>query len=185
MNKDDRTRSICVYLGSRPGKSSFFAEKARELGRWIGESGFRLVYGGSRIGLMGVLAASAMDAGAKVTGVEPQFFVDSVLQMEGLDELIVTKDMSERKAKLIELSDAFIAFPGGTGTLEEISEIMSAVSLGLTDKPCILYDLDGFYDLLEAQLDRMVDEEFVTLENRAKIRFCRSLQEIGEVLRRL
>ncbi len=182
MSKDIGTRSICVYLGSRPGKSSFFAEKARELGRWIGENGFRLVYGGSRIGLMGVLAKSALDAGAKVTGVEPQFFVDDVLQMEGLDELVVTKDMSERKAKLIELSDAFIAFPGGTGTLEEISEIMSAVSLGLTDKPCILYDLSGFYEFLEAQLDHMVEEGFVSPEDRVKIRFCRTLREIEEVL---
>ena len=101
---------------------------------------------------MGQLAQSTLDAGGTVTGVEPQFFVQQELQHDGLTELIVTKDMTERKTKMIELGDAFIAFPGGTGTLEEIAEVMSKVSLGQLDAPCILYDLNGYYDSLKALL---------------------------------
>jgi len=175
--------TISVYLGANPGKDPLYAEKVRELGRWIGERGSRLVYGGSRIGLMGMLAESALEAGAHVTGVEPQFFIDSVLQMDSLDELIVTETMAERKAKIIELSDVFIAFPGGTGTLEEISEIMSAVSLNLIDAVCIVYNLNGYYDHLEALLDHMTEQELVHPENRKKIHFCRDLEEIEAVIR--
>ena len=108
-----------------------------ELGRWVGESGNALVYGGSRSGLMGRLAHSVLTAGGEVTGVEPQFFIDSEVQYDGLTRLIVTQDMTERKTRMIELGDAFIAFPGGTGTLEEIAEVMSKVSLGHLDAPCI------------------------------------------------
>ena len=95
---------------------------------------------------MGEIAESTLNAGGKVTGVEPEFFVQGELQYEGLTELIVTKDMTERKTKMIELGDAFIAFPGGVGTLEEVSEIMSKISLGQLHAPCIYYNLDGYYD---------------------------------------
>lgn len=125
--------NITVYLGANAGNDPALAEAVRELGSWIGANGHRLVYGGSRSGLMGQLAQSALDAGGTVTGVEPQFFVQQELQHDGLTELIVTKDMTERKTKMIELGDAFIAFPGGTGTLEEIAEVMSKVSLGQLD----------------------------------------------------
>ena len=173
---------ISVYLGANPGRNPLYAEKVRELGRWIGESGYDLVYGGSKIGLMGMLAEAALEAGAYVIGVEPQFFIDSVLQLETLDELIVTQTMSERKAKIIELADVFIAFPGGTGTLEEISEIMSAVSLNLIRGVCIIYNLNGYYDHLEALLDHMVEEGLVHPENRKKIHFCKNLAEIGKMI---
>ena len=113
-------------------------QAVQELGRWIGESGNALVYGGSRCGLMGEIAESTLNAGGKVTGVEPEFFVQGELQHEGLTELIVTKDMTERKTKMIALGDAFIAFPGGTGTLEEIAEVMSKVSLRHLDAPCMI-----------------------------------------------
>ena len=113
MKKKSRdVQTISVYLGASPGKNPLYAEKVKELGCWIGKNGFDLVYGGSKIGLMGMLAESALEAGAYVTGVEPQFFIDSVLQLDKLDELIVTKTMAERKAKIIELADIFIAFPG-------------------------------------------------------------------------
>ena len=120
--------NITVYLGANAGNDPALAEAVRELGSWIGANGHRLVYGGSRSGLMGQLAQSALDAGGTVTGVEPQFFVQQELQHDGLTELIVTKDMTERKTKMIELGDAFIAFPGGTGTLEEIAEAGSSSS---------------------------------------------------------
>ena len=130
--------NITVYLGSTEGRAPDLKHAVQELGTWIGESGNSLVYGGSRTGLMGLLAKSVLDAGGRVTGVEPQFFIDEDLQYEGLTELIVTEDMAERKAKMIQLGDAFIAFPGGTGTLEEITEIMSKRSLRQLDAPCIL-----------------------------------------------
>jgi len=120
---------ITVYLGASEGNDPALKTAVQELGRWIGQSGNALVYGGSRSGLMGLLADSVLAAGGQVTGVEPRFFVEQELQHNGLTELIVTENMAQRKAKMIELGDAFVAFPGGTGTLEEIAEVMSMVSL--------------------------------------------------------
>ena len=148
-----------------------------------GANGHRLVYGGSRSGLMGQLAQSALDAGGTVTGVEPQFFVQQELQHDGLTELIVTKDMTERKTKMIELGDAFIAFPGGTGTLEEISEIMSKVSLKQLAAPCILYNLNGYYDHLKALLAHMIDMGLSTPERQEGIYFADNLDEIRTILK--
>ena len=115
--------NITVYLGAFPGNDPSFELAVKELGTWIGKSHNALIYGGSKSGLMGLIAESTLLAGGEVIGVEPQFFIDSELQHDGLTRLIVTQDMEERKAKMIELGDAFIAFPGGTGTLEEIAEI--------------------------------------------------------------
>ena len=117
------------------------AGAAAELGSWIAEGGDTLIYGGSKSGLMGVLAESALKKGGRVIGIEPQIFVDAGYVYDEISELIVTKNMTERKTGMIELGDAFIAFPGGTGTLEEISEVMSLVSLRWLDAPCILYNL--------------------------------------------
>ena len=128
--------NITVYLGANAGNDPALAQATAELGRWIGAGGNTLVYGGSASGLMVVLAKSA---GGKAIGVEPQFFIDEGYEFDGLTELIVTRDMSERKAKMIELGEAFIALPGGTGTLEEITEVMSKVSLRHLSAPCILY----------------------------------------------
>ena len=175
--------NIVVYLGARPGKNPLFREKARELGAWIAGQGHRLVYGGSAIGLMGELADAALSAGGEVTGVEPRFFVDAVLQHQGVQDLIVVETMQERKQKMISLGDAFIAFPGGTGTLEEISEIISMTCLGLTDKPCIIYNIDGYYNILADYLDQMVAEGFMTPENRRKILFAGGTAELESILR--
>ena len=149
--------NITVYLGANAGNDPALAQATAELGRWIGESGNTLVYGGSESGLMGVLAKSVLGAGGKAIGVEPQFFIDEGYEFDGLTELIVTRDMSERKAKMIELGEAFIALPGGTGTLEEITEVMSKVSLRHLSAPCILYDLNGYYEPLRALLRGMID----------------------------
>ena len=176
--------NITVYLGANAGNDPALAEAVRELGSWIGANGHRLVYGGSRSGLMGQLAQSALDAGGTVTGVEPQFFVQQELQHDGLTELIVTKDMTERKTKMIELGDAFIAFPGGTGTLEEITEVMSKVSLGHLDAPCILYDLDGYYAGLKALLAHMVEMGLSSSERQSGIYFAKNLDEIKSILKR-
>ena len=174
--------NITVYLGSGEGKDPALRAAARELGAWIGESGHALVYGGSKSGLMGELAESTLLAGGEVTGVEPRFFIDAGFEYDAITRLIVTKDMPERKAKMIELGDAFLAFPGGTGTLEEISEVMSLVCMGHLNAPCILYNLDGYYAGLKLQLDHMVSMELVTPENRRKITFADSLDEIRRIL---
>ena len=176
--------NITVYLGANEGSDPRLGSAVRELGRWIGQNGHALVYGGSKSGLMGALAESVLAAGGHVTGVEPQFFVDAGFVYDDIDELIVTRDMSERKAKMIELGDAFIAFPGGTGTLEEISEVMSQVSLGQLDAPCILYDLNGYYDELRALLRRMIDTGLSSPERQQGIYFAGSLMQIADILNR-
>ena len=174
--------NITVYLGANLGNDPALAAAAGELGTWIGTAGHNLIYGGSKSGLMGILADAALAAGAHVTGVEPQVFIDAELQHEGIDELIVTRDMAERRAKMIELGDAFIAFPGGTGTLEEISEVMSAVSLGHLDAPCILYDLGGYYDDLKRLLAHMVSKGLSTPERQRGIVFADDIAQIAEIV---
>ena len=172
--------NITVYLGSNEGKTPGLKTAVRELGTWIGSSGNTLVYGGSKRGLMGELAESVLLAGGEVIGVEPQFFIDMGFDYPEITKLIITQDMSERKAKMIELGDAFIAFPGGTGTLEEISEIMSKVVLGHLDKPCIIYNLNGYYDHLQALLGHMVEEDLSSDEKLKGITFAGSLEDIIE-----
>ena len=174
--------NITVYLGALEGNDKALKDAVIKLGKWIGESGNDLVYGGSDSGLMGVIVSSVLSSGGKVTGVEPQFFIDAELQYDGLTELIVTKDMSERKNKMIELGDAFIAFPGGTGTLEEIAEIMSKVSLGHLDAPCILYNLNGYYDGLKTLLSHMIDMGLSTKERQEGIYFVENLDGIKQIL---
>ena len=175
--------NITVYLGSNEGRDPALKQAAKELGAWIGSHGHTLIYGGSKCGLMGILAESVLQSGGKVIGVEPEFFVSAGLIYEAIDQLIVTPDMTERKAKMIELGDAFIAFPGGTGTLEEIAEIMSKVYLGHLDAPCILYDLNGYYSGLKAQLACMADAGLSNPKGQQKISFARSLNEIVELLK--
>ena len=176
--------NITVYLGANEGNDPALKTAVRELGAWIGGSGHALVYGGSKSGLMGELAESVLEAGGEVTGVEPQFFIDAGFLYEDLTRLIVTKDMSERKAKMIELGDAFIAFPGGTGTLEEIAEVMSKVSLRHLDAPCILYNLNGYYNDLRALLDHMIEMGLSTEERQRGIYFAENMEQIKAILER-
>ena len=176
--------NITVYLGANEGKDPTLKTAVRELGTWIGESGSRLIYGGSKSGLMGELAESVLQAGGEVVGVEPQFFIDMEYQYDEITELIVTKDMTERKTKMIELGEVFIAFPGGTGTLEEIAEIMSKVSLKHLDAPCILYNLNGYYDSLKALLLHMTEMGLSSPERQEGIYFAENLEEICEIIKR-
>ena len=174
--------NITVYLGANEGNDPSLRKAVRELGTWIGESGNRLVYGGSKSGLMGEIAESVLQAGGEVTGVEPQFFIDMEYQYDAITELIVTKDMTERKTKMIELGDVFIAFPGGTGTLEEIAEVMSKVSLKHLEAPCILYNLNGYYDSLKALLSHMTELGLSSPERQEGIYFARDLSEIRKII---
>ena len=154
---------ITVYLGASEGNDPALKTAVQELGRWIGQSGNALVYGGSRSGLMGLLADSVLAAGGQVTGVEPRFFVEQELQHNGLTELIV-------------------AFPGGTGTLEEIAEVMSMVSLRQLDAPCILYNLNGYYDSLKALLNEMLCKGLSSAQRQAGIHFAADLAQIRALL---
>ena len=174
--------NITVYLGACQGNDPQLAAAVRELGTWIGENGNTLIYGGSKSGLMGALARSALNAGGKVIGVEPQAFVDQELQLDELTQLIVMPNMNRRKEKMIELGDAFIAFPGGTGTLEELAEVMSMVSLDYLDAPCIVYNLNGYYDHLKALLEQMTAVGLSSRERQRKIHFAKNLQEIIQIL---
>ena len=174
--------NITVYLGAFPGNDPSFELAVKELGTWIGKSHNALIYGGSKSGLMGLIAESTLLAGGEVIGVEPHFILDSDHQHDGLTRLIVTQDMEERKAKMIELGDAFIAFPGGTGTLEEIAEIISKVSLKQLDAPCILYNLNGYYDHLKALLALMIEKGLSSEERQEGIFFAEILEEIRQFL---
>ena len=174
--------NITVYLGANEGDDPALRDAVRQLGRWIGENGHTLVYGGSENGLMGEIARSVLSAGGKAIGVEPQFFIDLGYEFSGLTRLIVTKDMAERKAKMIELGDVFIAFPGGTGTLEEITEVMSKVSLKQLDAPCILYNLNGYYDSLKALLRHMIEMGLSSEERQQGICFAEDLDRITQIV---
>lgn len=173
---------ITVYLGASEGNDPALKTAVQELGRWIGQSGNALVYGGSRSGLMGLLADSVLAAGGQVTGVEPRFFVEQELQHNGLTELIVTENMAQRKAKMIELGDAFVALPGGVGTLEEISEIFTRVRLDMGPHECFLLNIDGFYDPLRSFLESMVEHRFFDQCDLDRCHFPRSVEELARLL---
>ena len=175
--------NITVYLGASEGNDPALRKAVQALGTWIGTSGNTLVYGGSKTGLMGDLATSVLAAGGKAIGVEPQCFMDAGFQYDGLTELIVTEDIPARKRKMLELGEAFIAFPGGTGTLEEIAEVMSKVSLKHLSAPCILYDLNGYYRGLKALLEHMVEKGLSSRERQQGIYFAGDLEEIKQILK--
>jgi uncharacterized protein (TIGR00730 family) len=158
--------SICVFVGSRPGASPRYRAAVEELGRELGRRELRVVYGGSRAGLMGAFAGAALDAGAEVIGVIPQMLVDREEAHTGLSELEVVGSLHERKAAMAARADAFVGAPGGIGTLEELVEALSWTQLGIHDKPCGLLNVDGYFDRLVAWLDHAVAESFVPAANR-------------------
>ena len=157
---------VCVYCGSNRGARPEYAAAATRLGRLLGERGIGLVYGGGNVGLMGVLADAALAAGAAVTGVIPQTLVDREVAHQGLTEQRIVGSMHERKALMAELGDAFIALPGGLGTLDELFEIWTWSQLGFHAKPCGLLDVAGYFQPLVAFLDRAVAEGFVRRPHR-------------------
>ena len=167
--------NITVFLGANMGDDQMFLFEAKALGKWIGEKGHKLVYGGSKIGLMGVLADAVLEHNGEVIGVEPTFFLEQKMQHERLTQLIETETIEERRAKIIELGDAFIAFPGGTGTLGEIAEVISQKKLGRTEKPAVLLNIEGFYDPLKAMLSKMVEEGFLDKTDFQKVFFAKNV----------
>lgn len=160
---------VAVYCGSNPGIRPAYAEGARRLGAELGARGLGLVYGGGKVGLMGVLADAALAAGAEVVGVIPRAMVDRELAHAGLTELRIVASMHERKALMAELADAFVALPGGLGTLDELFEVWTWAQLGLHARPIALLDVEGFFQPLVAHLDRAVTEGFVRPQHRALV----------------
>ena len=154
-------RSVCVYCGSNAGSRPVYAERAMALGTRLAQQGLALVYGGGNVGLMGIVADAALAAGGEVIGVIPEQLVGWEVAHRGVTRLEVVANMHERKARMFDLSDAFVALPGGFGTLDEMFEMLTWRQLGIGDKPCAFLDVDGFYQPLLAMMERMVDEGFV------------------------
>ena len=161
--------AVCVFCGSHPGNDPAYAEAAQRLGRTLAERDITLVYGGGHVGLMGVIADSALGAGGEVIGVMPRSLVAREIGHTGLTKLHVVSSMHERKALMSELSEGFVALPGGNGTLEEFFEVLTWAQLGEHGKPCGLLNVAGYYDPLLAVFDRMVDRAFLKEEHRGLV----------------
>ncbi|KRR29065.1 TIGR00730 family Rossman fold protein [Bradyrhizobium retamae] len=157
----DQIKTVCVYCGSGAGSSPGFVEAAHALGKSFAENNIRLVYGGGSVGLMGAIAQSTLDHGGLVTGIIPDFLKSRELALSRVQEMIVTPDMHERKRLMFERSDAFVALPGGIGTLEELVEQMTWQQLGRHSKPVLLANIDGFWEPLIALLAHMRATEFI------------------------
>jgi uncharacterized protein (TIGR00730 family) len=187
MTPVPRPLSICVYCGSRPGRAAGFEAAARETGTLIGRLGWQLVYGGGRAGLMGSLADAALAAGARVIGVIPRSLMQRELGHSGLSQLHVVETMHERKRLMAERSDAFLALPGGIGTLEELFEVWTWRQLGYHDKPVGLLNSGGYYDRLLDFASGMADAGFVTAAQRDLLQVDATpaplLQRLGELAR--
>jgi uncharacterized protein (TIGR00730 family) len=159
-------RSVCVFCGSSAGRSGVYAKAARAVGRAVAVDGLRLIYGGAMVGLMGELADAALAAGGEVVGVIPVALVEREIAHAGLTEIHHVKSMHERKAMMADLADAFLALPGGVGTLEELFEIWTWAQLGHHRKPVGLLNVEGYFDPLLAFLDQQCREGFMRREHR-------------------
>jgi len=162
---------VCVFCGSKSGNNELYASAARETGRALGRRGIDLVYGGGRVGLMGALADAALFAGGAVIGVIPQSLVDREIQHTGLTQLHIVRTMHERKTKMAELADGFIALPGGAGTFEEIFEQWTWAQLGIHSKPCGFLNTNGYFDPLREMIGRMAGEGFLRPEHASMLVF--------------
>jgi uncharacterized protein (TIGR00730 family) len=161
MTSMSKIRTVCVYCGSGAGTNPRFIEAAAAFGKLLAESGIRLVYGGGSLGLMGAVATSALDHGGVVTGIIPEFLNTRERMLSRVQELIVTPDMHERKRLMFERSDAFVALPGGVGTLEELVEQLTWQQLGRHSRPVLLANIDGFWEPLLALLTHMRATQFI------------------------
>ena len=171
-------RRVCVYAGSNPGNDPAYADATRELATELARRGIGVVYGGGKVGLMGVIADTALAAGGEVIGVMPQALIDREIGHRGLTDLKVVDSMHERKARMAELADAFIAVPGGIGTLEELIEVYTWSQLGIHDKACGVLNVNGYYDHLARFLDHAVTAGFLRPQHRAVLTVAQSPAEL-------
>jgi uncharacterized protein (TIGR00730 family) len=169
---------ICVFCGSRSGHDPAFADGAAAAARSIVREGASVVYGGGRVGLMGIVADAALAAGGTVIGVMPRSLVEREIAHRRLDQLHVVETMHERKTTMSELSDAFLALPGGAGTLEEIFEQWTWGQLGIHDKPCGFLNLNGYFEPIRMMVERMVSDGFLSPEHAGMLAFSDSIEEI-------
>jgi uncharacterized protein (TIGR00730 family) len=179
-----KLESICVYCGSNAGAAPEYREAAEALGRAMAAAGIRLVYGGGSVGLMGILARTVMAHGGQVTGIIPQFLKDREVMLNDVPDLRITADMHERKRIMFEESDAFVALPGGIGTLEELVEMITWRQLDRHRKPILVANVNGFWDTLVALFGRMTNDGFLhkaflgTAQEDLPVRFCNSIDEV-------
>lgn len=162
-------KAVCVFCGSSSGATPVYRDAATTLGQEIARRGLRLVYGGGKVGLMGALADAVLEAGGEVVGVIPQSLVDKEVAHLGVSELVVVGTMHDRKARMADMADAFIAMPGGYGTFEEFCEVLTWTQLAVHDKPCGLLNVDGFYNPLLELFDRAMTDRFLRPEHRALV----------------
>ncbi len=162
-------KSVCIFCGSNTGKGEAYAEATRAMVRTLAAAGIKIVFGGGKVGLMGVVAEAAIAAKAHVIGITPRRLLEHEVVHKGLTELHVVESMHERKVMMTQLSDAFIVLPGGMGTLDESFEVLTLTQLGVHRKACGLLNVAGFYDRLVGFLDHAVDERFIRAEHRGMI----------------
>lgn len=162
-------KRICVFCGSNPGANPIYLETAGKVGQFLAENKIELVYGGGRVGLMGKVADAVMKSGGRVTGIIPEQLATREVAHAGLTELLVVNSMHERKALMAELSDGFIALPGGFGTFEEFCEIVTWAQLGIHQKPCALLNISGFYDALISLIDHSTAQDFIRPAHRSLV----------------
>ena len=176
---------IALYCGSRSGNKPIYQEKAIALAQGLAKQGFGLVYGGASIGLMGQVADAMISHGGEAVGVIPEFMLDYEIAHHQLTELHVVQTMHERKALMAERASAFVALPGGLGTFEEILEVATWGQLNQHQKPMMIYNVNGFYDALIAQLDHVVEEGFLPPQHRAKVIVCNHAEQIYSAIANL
>lgn len=175
--------NISVYCGASLGSKDLYRDAAKSLGKWIANNGHTLVYGGGKAGLMGVIADEVLSHNGEVFGVIPTFLAERELSHPNLTRLDIVNTMSERKNKMIELGECYIALPGGPGTLEEISEVISWARIGQHQNPCILLNVDGYYNGLKDFYENMVTSGFLTEADNKAMLFTDSINEIEEYIR--
>jgi uncharacterized protein (TIGR00730 family) len=175
-------RSVCVFCGSAPGARPSYSAAARELGAELAHRGITLVYGGGRLGLMGIVADATLAAGGRVVGVIPRMLIEREAAHTGLTQQHVVTTMHERKTLMAEMSDGFVGLPGGMGTFDELVEIVTWAQLGLHAKPVILANIENYFDKMYAMLDYAVAERFVTAESRARWRNAESVTRVMQIL---
>lgn len=178
-------RTVCVFCGSSPGAKPVYAETARRFGRLLGENGYRLVFGGGGVGLMGEVARAARAAGAPVIGILPAFLRSLEPPLKSAEELIITPDLQQRKARMLALADAFVILPGGLGTLDEYFEVITTTQLRVHAKPIIVVNVEGYFDPLKALLDRVIEQEFARTEISSYHEFVATPVEAIDRLRHL
>ena len=174
---------IAVYCGSASGNDPIYAETAAQLGRWIALNGHELVFGASDSGLMGAVANAVLENGGTVTGVVPDVPEIRARMHKGLTETILTPDMSERKKTMLELADAYIALPGGIGTLDEITEVICLAQLRIHTKACVLYNVNGYYEPLRQLFETMDTAGFGHIGGNGRVLFSDDLEEIGRFIK--